>query len=145
MGNKKVKKPHETQSVIKDYVSQKSSVKDLAANDTFVISLKHLDKTQGSSMYDWEKNQMLALTMDTLGGYCSRPLNQQFGEKFTLYGEFPSKSNFTHPSHVPQDAKWARIHINGTHIIAGHIYQNTFYIVFFDHDHTFYITEKKHT
>jgi hypothetical protein len=145
MGNNKVKKPHETKSVIRDYVSQKSSIKDLAANDTFVLSLKHLDKTQGSSMYDWEKNRMLALTMETLGGYCNLPLKQQFSEKFTLYGDFPVKSKFKPPSYVPQDANWARIHINGTHVVAGHIFHNTFYIVFFDHDHTFYISEKKNT
>lgn len=138
----KIKKPHESKSVIADYLEKKSSIKELEDAENFLISFKHLDKEQGQSIYDWEANKMLGMAIDTLGSYCSRPLKQQFGEKFTVYGDFPQKSNFTHPHHVPEDAKWARIHVNGLHIIAGHIVKNVFYIVFFDNDHTFYITEK---
>ncbi len=141
----KVKKPHLIESVINDYLNQKKSISDLQDSSDFVLSFKHLDKQQGSDIYKWEKDNMLALALDTMGNYCCRPLKEQFSDKFTVYGGFPKKSNFTHPAHVPMDANWARIHINGLHVIAGHIVKNTFYVVFFDNDHTFYITEKKNT
>jgi hypothetical protein len=32
------------------------------------------------------------------------------------------------------DAKWARIHVNGLHVIAGHVFKNTFFVVFLDYD-----------
>lgn len=49
------------------------------------------------------------------------------------------------PMHVPEDAEWARIHVNGKQIIAGYVNRNVFNVVFLDKEHKFYKTEKKHT
>ena len=137
MAGKFVRKPHQQQSFIKNHLSNKSKIADIDTND-FVLSFKHIDKEQGTNFFDWESNSMLGTTMETLSGYCNRPLLEQCdGKKFTIYGDFPADSNFTHPKHVPDDANWARIHINGLHIVAGHVYKNVFYVVFLDHDHTF--------
>ncbi|MCW3085176.1 MAG: hypothetical protein JWP12_2542 [Bacteroidetes bacterium] len=117
------------------------------ADGLFHISLKHLDRNQGQRFHDWQENGMLAEAMETLFNLSHLPIDQQLGKKFTCYGDFPAKekTEFTHPKHVPDDAKWARIHVNGTHIIAGHIFKNTFYVVFLDAHHKFYISELKNT
>jgi hypothetical protein len=74
-------------------------------------------------------------------------LNNQFSKKFAAYESFPPKDKtiYEHPKHVPEDAKWARIHVNGTHILVGHIFKNTFYLTFLDPEHKFWITELKNT
>lgn len=88
---------------------------------------------------------MLANALKVLEGYCKRPLLQQIdGDKFTRYGDFPppEKTRFVHPQHVPEDACWARIHITGKAVLAGHIVEDTFFIVFLDKTHKFYLTKR---
>lgn len=115
--------------------------------DVFHISFKHLDKNQGQSFHNWQKEGILADALDTLYNYSHNSISSQIGKKFTCYGDFPpkEKTEFYHPPHVPDDAEWARIHVNNLQIIAGHIFKNTFYVVFLDKDHKFYISEKKNT
>jgi len=137
-------KPHLSKGVIEEYIDKtkkQASVKDLADDGCFLISLKHLDRKQSPTFGEWEQSATLANAMDTLTGYCQSPLRSQIdGKKFTSYGGFPVKSKFKHPDHVPLDAEWARIHINGVHILAGHIFKNVFYIVFMDNTHSFFET-----
>ena len=110
-------KPHHVKSVIADYIDsakEKASIKDLGEDECFLISLKHFDRNQSPSFSDWEEDMMLSEAVEALSGYCHLPLTAQIdGKKFVVYGDFPKKSKFTHPSHVPQDAKWGRIHVNG--------------------------------
>ena len=143
----KKRKPHEKKSIITKTLQERSTVRQLTG-DLFVISLKHLDKMQGARFADWDHEGILARAMDVLEGYCNAPLRAQaVNDKFTIYGDFPppDKTNFFHPSHVPEDAEWARIHVTGKQCIAGHVVQNTFYIVFLDSDHSFWKTELKNT
>jgi hypothetical protein len=142
----RIKKPHEQVGVISEFLSRKASIKDVQDEHAFVVSFKHLSKNQGLGIGQWEEEKKLSVAIDVLSNYCQRPLIEQCdGKKFCIYGGFPSKSLFVHPSNIPEDANWARIHIDGTHIIAGHVFQNTFYVVFLDHDHTFFVSEKKYT
>lgn len=77
--------------------------------------------------------------------------------EFAIYGSFPKKSQFTHPMHVPHQAEWARFRLEGDFRLVGFIVpeelhgtehtksgerfdRNTFYIVFLDPDHQFYIS-----
>lgn len=71
--------------------------------------------------------------LETLQGYCSKPLCQQFDNyKFKAYDGYPpqEKTNFKCPLNIPQDAHWARIHILNKAVIIGHYVGNTFYVVF---------------
>jgi hypothetical protein len=113
----------------------------------FKISFEDYDSSQkyGSSFKDWQKCGLLSATMELLQGYCQRPLLEQIdGKKFTRYGNFPKNDEtcFEYPAHVTPDADWARIHITGAAIIAGHIVTDTFYIVFLDKTHKFFLTKK---
>lgn len=113
----------------------------------FVISFKHLDRTQGQSLSEWEEMNILSKGIETLIGYCGSSIHEKKSDKFTIYGPFPpkNKTEFYHPKHVPEDAEWARIHVNGRICIIGHVVRNVFNIVFLDKEHKFWISEKKHT
>jgi hypothetical protein len=146
MGNSKFK-PHRRQSIISKVIEQKKTIKDLEADANFLISFRHLDNTQGDSLSTWEQNSKLAHAIEVLAAYCHGPLIQQLSEKFRIYGSFPPphKTDYKYPKQVPEDANWARIHIDGKQIIAGHVVKNVFYVVFLDPEHRFYISELRNT
>jgi hypothetical protein len=97
-----------------------------------------------SSFKDWQKEGLLSTALDTISGYCKSPIIYDNTGKFTLYNDFPPTmyTLFEFPEHVTRDASWVRIHINGPAVIIGHIIRNTFYIVFFDKTHKFWLGKK---
>jgi len=113
----------------------------------FKVSFQYVDSSQkyASSFRDWQKDGLLSKALELLQGYCCRPLIEQIdGAKFTRYGDFPPKDKtlFEKPIHVPEDADWARIHVNGPAVIVGHIVDDTFYVVFLDKTHKFWLTKR---
>lgn len=125
----------------------RGSVADENKTCNFKISLAYFDPSPmyASGFKDWQKDGLLSKAMDTLHGYCKRPLRQQIdGDKFSVYQSFPSPDHtkFEYPKHVPEDAEWARIHINGPAVLIGHIVGDTFYLVFLDKTHKFWLTKK---
>lgn len=147
MGRYRVK-PHQKQSIISKTLSERKNAQSLLDDDYLVVSFRHFDRNQGSSLTDWETVAKFSHTIDFFVSACSQTLNQVFRDsKCTIYGGFPprEKTSFIHPSYVPEDAKWARVHIDGIHCVIGHIVRNTFYLVFLDHDHSFYFSELKNT
>jgi hypothetical protein len=127
--------------------SESAKAEEQNLNEDFLISFKYLDRTQGQTLEQWEQDNILARAIDKLRHYCCDTLNSQCGDKFTVYGDFPpkKKTDFSIPKHVPEDAKWARIHITGKQIIAGYVNRNVFNVVFLDKEHKFYKSQKKHT
>ena len=139
----KKKKP---QSIIKESLAKKKTLAE-SSHENFKVSFQYLDTSQkyGSGFKDWQKAGLLSQLLDVFQGYCSRPLLAQVdGSKFTIYGGFPPKKQtlFDHPPFVPEDAKWARIHITGSAVVVGHIVADTFYVVFLDKTHKFWLTKK---
>ena len=131
-------------SKIQSTLSQKSKEE---AKGNFNVSFQYLDTSQkfGSAFKDWQACGLLSKMMETLQGYCTRPLREQFdGYKFKAYGGFPEPeyTMFECPANVPEDANWARIHINNKSVVVGHYVGNTFYVVFLDKTHKFYLTKK---
>lgn len=120
------------------------------ANNTkgnFKVSFQYLDSSQkyGSGFKDWQSHGLLSKALEVLQGYCCRPLLEQVdGDKFAIYGDFPIKTHtmFQRPVNLNEDANWARIHVTGITILAGHIIEDTFYIVFLDKGHKFYLTQR---
>jgi len=131
------------------------------------FNFSYMDKNQdaGQDFRDWNHEQLYKL-LDKLQNYCKQPLKywntQRVGggsnKVFEIYGEFPRKSEFIHPKHVPHDARWARFRMEGAMRLVGFIVPdelqdceckhtkirfdtNTFYIVFLDANHKFYITK----
>jgi hypothetical protein len=114
---------------------------DLKNDKHIVFSFLHFCKDQGSSVKDWENEKKLSEAFEMLAHYSKKRIDNT-DKTYTTYGDFPPNSGFTHPSYIPEDACWARIHVNGKHIIGGHIVENVFYIVFFDSNHKFWITKE---
>lgn len=136
-------KPSERASLHLD----RGSVSDETRTSNFKISLAYFDPEPfyASGFKDWQKDGLLSKALETLQGYCKRPLRQQIdGTKFSVYKSFPppEKTRFEYPIHVPEDAEWARIHINGPSVLIGHIVEDTFYLVFLDKTHKFWLTKK---
>lgn len=116
-------------------------------SSNFQVSFQHFTSSQkcASSFKDWQNAGLLARALETLQGYCCRPLFEQLdGSKFTIYGSFPpaEKTRFIKPEGTPEDANWARIHVNNKSVIVGHIVGNTFYVVFLDKEHAFWLTKR---
>ncbi|TDQ11291.1 hypothetical protein [Pedobacter metabolipauper] len=127
-----------------------SSRRNHSINGNFKVSFQYLDKTQqyGSDFKDWQKEGLLSKAMEVLQGYCCSPLVDQIdGHKFAIYGRFPkiTHTRFELPKNISEDAVWGRIHVTGIAILAGHIIEDTFYIVFLDKTHKFYITQRNRT
>lgn len=116
-------------------------------DDKLAFNFRHLDEKQGNLIRDWEGKQLLGNAFSTLKSYSSMTLKEAERANFTIYGGFPpqGKTDFQHPIHVPPDAKWASMHVQGAVCLAGHVVGNIFYVVFLDSDHRFWISEKKHT
>lgn len=137
-------KPHEKQSLLKGL----SNLTGQNLEKDFIVSFKYLDRAQGQSFADWEQEGILARAMEVLRDYCCNTLHTQCGDKkFTVYGDFPpaDKTKFIHPKHVPEDAQWARIHVDGLQVILGYVNRNVFNVVILDKEHESWISEKKHT
>jgi len=132
-----------------DTLEKKKSNISSNKNQNFVVSFADFDSSQrsGSSFKDWDKIGLLSTMLSVFQGYCCSPLQSSLDSKFTIYGDFPpaDKTKFARPTHVAEDAQWARIHLNNKTIVAGHVINNTFYVVFLDKFHHFYISEKKNT
>lgn len=76
---------------------------------------------------------------------------------FADYGAFPTNSKFIHPKSVPYDVNWCRFRMENLSRLIGftipaHLESkngslpydaNTFYLVFIDLQHKFYISEDK--
>lgn len=136
-------------SFIQTVLEQKKnrSVNDSELTGNFQISLQYYNDDQPSkeTLLDWQNDGLLAKALDVLKGYCQRPLHEQIdGDKFAMYNEFPpkDKTDFSFPKNVPEDAHWARIHVNGRSVIVGHVVNNTFFIVFLDKNHRFWLTKR---
>lgn len=128
-------------------VLDRTSVKNAERIGNFKLSLSYFDPSQrfASGFRDWQKVGLLSKAMETIQGFCNRPLRQQVdGTKFAIYGAFPPKdvTEFDYPSHVPEDAEWARIHVTGKAVLIGHIVNDTFYLVFLDRSHKFWPSKK---
>jgi len=113
----------------------------------FKVSFQYLDTSQkyGSAFKDWQKDGLLSKALETIAGYCCGNLISQIdGTKFCKYGDFPpaDKTRFRKPEMIPEDACWARIHVTGPAVLAGHIVKDTFYVVFLDKFHSFYLTRR---
>lgn len=133
-------------SILKE-IEKPRSVNDVERIANFKLSFQDLDTTQkyGSGFLDWQRVGLLSFAMDTLRGFCCSPLRAQVdGDKFVIYNSFPPEgaTMFKYPKNVPEDAHWARIHVNGPAVIVGHIVNDTFYVVFLDKTHKFWLTEK---
>ena len=141
--NGKFNKPHTKDSAIKSALANKNTtVEKETKNLNFSFEDFCSNQKFASSFRDWQKDGLLSKAMETLNGYCKSPI--VYNDKFTFYGDFPKpeQTMFTFPGHVAEDASWVRIHVTGPAVVVGHIIRNTFYVVFLDKTHKFFLSGK---
>jgi len=109
------------------------------------FSFSKLDRTQGQSWDEWEKDGLLAdlcKMMVEIGQHeVSQVLAQQKIKQYTKVG-YPPNSKFKEPNHV-SPTYWAVIHLkpNSKEVVAGFLEEDVFYIVFLDKEHEFWPTD----
>jgi hypothetical protein len=135
------------------------------------FNLSYFDDNQpaGQKFSEWSHDtgiSSLTNLLTKLKEYTLQPLNywknQRVGggglKVLEYYGDFPQKSDFSPPRHVPSDAHWARFRLGNKVRLIGFVISkdsiknltedeqqqydhNTFYVVFLDKEHKFYKTE----
>lgn len=130
------------------------------------FNFSYLDDSQkaGQSLEEWNNEGYLLKLCERLVEFSKKKLiewkqakKSKKSSEFSIYEEYPARSKFKKPSHVPEFAKWARFTIQGKVRIIGFIVPNTdelknivprldfntFYVVFLDKSHEFYIQQKR--
>lgn len=123
-----------------------------------------------SDFSDWDFENICDF-LHKLKEFTKEPLKNWLQPQFKhnspleIYNNFPPKNKtmFTYPPHVPANAKWARFRLSGEARLIGFLIpdelhnhpsdskneycfdKNTFYVVFLDLNHKFWLSEKKHT
>jgi hypothetical protein len=118
-----------------------------ATHPLLSFNFHQLDE-QGHTFRQWQEQDLLCDMLTRMKDLSSRNINELRSDKssaFSVYDTFPEKSEFKHPKHVPEDAVWARFHVKGKPVVAGHLVGGVFHVVFLDGDHVFYKTELKNT
>lgn len=113
------------------------------------------------SFSDWQDEKILADLMEKLKSFsqCSlKELKQR--QTLKVYGKFPrsDKTEFDPPLDLPEDGiKWASLRLTSRERLIGFLVsdsiekieccnlKNTFYVVFLDKNHLFYLSKKKNT
>lgn len=150
----------------KDRISLNDDNNNLTVRSKFNLSYFDSGQQAGQDFKDWTDKQLHEL-LKKIKEYTSESLdywrNQRVGKGglkvLETYGAFPKKSDFSEPKHVPHQAQWGRFRLGSKvrligftvptdfhsvpHPKTGELFdKNTFYIVFLDKDHRFYITEE---
>ena len=125
-----------------------------SVRELLTFSFIFLDQTQPvdapQTLELWHQQNLLNSLIVRLKDLCQLTKDEAIRqEQITIYGTFPpkDKTQYIHPQHVDENVAWAVIkHVGGQKgRIAGYIAENTFYIVFLDMNHKFWISELKHT
>ncbi len=115
----------------------------------------------GQSFDDWTHVQVRSL-LEKLSHYSKESLKHwqqesigKSGSVLAIYGSFPTRSDFTHPPHVPHEVFWGRFRLDHSMRLVGFVIpekfdgeiqsscgkrldSNTFFVVFLDRDHRFW-------
>lgn len=137
---------------------------ELSKKCKFNFSYFSHGKDFGQDFPDWGSEKINSL-LRKLVEFSKKSLTEWQAEKagsghvLEIYGSFPKKSNFKNPQFIPHQVLWGRFRVDKTTRIAGftipkeydgrehsttkHKFcSNTFYVVFLDANHDFYLTGK---
>lgn len=139
MGRDKQVQAGDRQSLIR---GQANLPKGAEPSGHIVFSFVHLDRSQGHKPEEWEAQGLLSKMVCRFRDFGMQALHQCLDKKFKIYRNFPPNTDFKHPAQVPPDAVWASMHLGNKPCIGGHVIHNTFYVVFLDGDHRFWVAER---
>ncbi|OCH57632.1 hypothetical protein A6D98_18980 [Aliivibrio fischeri] len=123
--------------------------------ELMTFSFKDLDQTQPNGKCEtltlWQEKGLLPLLFRRLTEISQLTRDEACNKQnqIKIYpGGFPDdkKTDFVVPPHLDKNLAWGVIEgLGGLPRVAGYLSENTFYIVFLDSRHRFWISEKKHT
>ncbi len=156
MKHNNLKKDNRLRSFPKDSIE--TSIEQIKGLLSF--NFKYLDSTQGQKFSELSPEQFEKLieklkwySNENRGHWESERIGSKNGRVLTVYDEFPRKTEFNHPAHVPADVKWSRFRLEGDMRLIGfiidksdverfHLNPDVFYVVFLDLYHKFYISDR---
>ena len=133
------------------------------------FNFSYFDDSQkaGQSFDQWSQTEISTLlkkfkqySRESLEHWTRTPIGRKSGKVLAIYGTFPEASEFKWPPHIPHQVRWARFRLDYSGRLVGFVIpesfhdkihdktglrfdKNTFYIVFLDKDHKFYIPGDK--
>lgn len=131
-----------------DSFKRKANTRQEFSEDRYKLlcfNFKYIDKNQGQTFEEWEEEKLLSIMMERFKHLSDNNIMEAQKGILTLYGDFPSKSNFNYPSYIPDNVNWASIRLQNKERVIGFVKDNIFYVVFLDKDHGFWLSEKKNT
>ena len=148
MSKNRSQKPNRKRTVDVREERKATNVREL-----LTFSFKDLDQTQPKKSPEtlgvWSDKDLLPKLFERLMHLAKLTRSEAVnGKHIEQYGQFPDKdkTEFSIPSHVPLGANWSVIKRLGGRIrVAGYLIENTFYIVFLDSEHKFFLSKLKHT
>jgi hypothetical protein len=158
-GNKKKDQKLKIISSSSDYSSLEDTTDDLTIRCKFNFS--YFDINQGTNFFELEGHQKELI--DSFRHYSRKSLSYWKNEgKFVIYDSFPpkEKTKFKKPKYIPNNVCWCRFRLTGKFRLIGftvpeqlhntshngtgeYFDKNTFYVVFLDPKHEFWIVSKK--
>lgn len=145
-------------------VSLDSSENIFASKCKFNFSFFDSNQSDAKNYNEITNNQLCKI-LNKINFYCKEPLSHWENERiggasnkvFSIYGAFPKKTNYKVPLHVPHQAEWARFRLEGALRLIGFVVpenyhdklcihsgvrfdRNTFYLVYIDPNHKFYLS-----
>ncbi|MDZ4333477.1 MAG: hypothetical protein U1A62_07410 [Pseudomonas sp.] len=140
---------------------------DIASRLKFNFSYFDGSQEPGLDIADFDNLFAVGL-IDKMKAFSRSPLSYWQKERvgagglkvLEIYGKFPTRSEFTHPKHVPHDVLWGRFRLDNMARLIGFVLPaeysntacekhkfnydcNTFYVVFVDLEHKFYCVENR--
>lgn len=116
------------------------------------FSFKELDSTQHlkETFECWNSENLLLKLLNKIKDISKMTMDEATRKNaIKPYGYFPPAkvTEYKPPKHIDnaEQKNWAVMHIQGKEVVAGHIVENIFYIVFLDREHKFWKSELKHT
>lgn len=134
-------------------VNTREERKTVADKSLLTFSFKHLDQTQPKQNPEtialWQELGLYPKLIERLKQLSTLSRDEACKQQqIKLYGDFPpeNKTKFYPPSYIDSHVAWGVIEgLGGLPRVAGYLIENTFYVVFFDSKHQFWLSEKKHT
>ena len=120
----------------------------------FNFSYLDINQEKASSFHDFSKEQLEKILQKLQDFSKESIMHWKRNTTFVNYNTFPKPSNFVHPKFVPNEVEWGRFRLEGDFRLAGftvpysktendeNLDINTFYVVFLDPEHNFYLSKK---
>lgn len=154
--SKDKKKIKRKEKLLKSPLQNIAEKKLQSSKEKFDVNFSWLDYNQqpdGGTFESWHDNNILLDAFNTLKEFTKLTQNEIKSDwggkkaKWVEYNRWPPNCKFNPPQHLQdfdiETLNWARIRFGSKKRIVGVLYENTFYIVFLDHDHNFWVTEQK--